>query len=47
MPEKTQETPKTLKTAEQRDEQQQTRAPVSRRDQPVTRWGGRLVLETR
>ena len=37
----------TLKTAENRGDQQQDRGPVARRDQPVTRWGGRLVLETR
>ena len=47
MPETKRDKKQTVKTAENRDDKPQDRGPVSRRDQPVTRWGGRLVLETR
>ena len=47
MPETEHDKTKTVKTAESRDDKPQDRGPVSRRDRPVTRWGGRLVLETR
>ena len=47
MPETEHDKTQTVKTAENRGDKQQDRSPVSRRDQPVTRWGGRLVLETR